>query len=135
MRDDHLHAIHAASMGFPRPWSAAEIGALRRSPAIIEVTRDRGFALARVVLDETELLTLAVHPSARRRGIGSAIVNAFHAAARTRGATRSYLDVAATNAPAIALYERAGYSVAGRRPAYYTEAEPAADAILMARDL
>ncbi len=135
MTDEDLHAIHAASMRFPRPWSAAEIGALRRTEGIFEITRDRGFALARLAVEEAELLTLAVHPINRRRGIGAAIVEDFHAAAREKGARRSLLDVAETNGPARALYERLGYSVVGRRPAYYTEADPAADALLMARDL
>jgi [ribosomal protein S18]-alanine N-acetyltransferase len=60
----------------------------------------------------------------------------FHAAARARGATTAFLDVAADNAPAIALYLGAGYAQVGQRRAYYPRKNAsAADALLMRRAL
>lgn len=135
MTDDELHAIHAAAMTLPRPWSATDIGVMRRAAGIVEVANADGFLLARITLDEAELLTLAVHPGSQRRGIGRVLLDEYHRIARSRGAHRSCLDVAETNRPARALYVAAGYAVVGRRAGYYTEARPPADAILMSRPL
>ncbi len=135
MTDAELHEIHAAAMHVPRPWSAAELGALRQLPGVVEASREEGFALARITLDEAELLTLAVRPEARGKGIGTALLEAVQDAARDAGAARMFLEVAETNAVARRLYDRAGYRGIGRRPGYYIEAGPPADAIVMARDL
>ena len=77
-----------------------------------------GFALARVILDEAELLLIAVRPGRRREGIGAALLARTFALARTRGASRLHLEVRSGN-EAAALYRRAGFSQIGRRPAYY----------------
>lgn len=135
MTDAELHEIHDAAMVQTRPWSAAEIGEMRRMPGMIEIVRRNGFALARITLDEAELLTLAVRPGSQRRGIGHEILDAYHRAAQSRGAVRSFLDVAETNGAARALYTAADYAVVGRRRAYYTRSRPPADAILMSRAL
>jgi ribosomal-protein-alanine N-acetyltransferase len=87
------------------------------------------------VAGEAELLTLAVAPPARRRGRGRALLAAFEQGARERGACEAFLEVAADNAPAVALYAGAGYSELGRRPGYYSRAAGAVDALLMGRAL
>ena len=83
MAPEALAALHARAFagGVPRPWSAAEFAALVGEAATLIAARDGGFALGRVAGPEAELLTLAVDPDARRRGIGSALVAAFEAAA------------------------------------------------------
>jgi len=77
-----------------------------------------GFALIRAVADEAELLLIAVEPAARQGGIGAALVDDFVAIATTQGARRLHLEVRDGNT-AIALYERAGFSLVGRRRDYY----------------
>ena len=77
-----------------------------------------GFALSRAVLDEAELLLLAVSPSARRRGVGSALLRSVIAEARGHGIVRLHLEVRAGNS-AIALYDAAGFAKTGERRAYY----------------
>jgi len=77
-----------------------------------------GFALARAVLDEAELLLLAVMPKARRRGIGAALLRSVIAEARGRGIARLHLEVRAGNS-AIPLYDAAGFDKVGARRAYY----------------
>ena len=95
-----------------------------------------GFALGRVAGPEAELLTLAVHPRARRRGLGRALVAAFEAEAAARGAAEVLLEVAATNHAARALYARLGYVAVGRRPGYYRRAgAPPVDALVLRRGL
>lgn len=77
-----------------------------------------GFALARAVLDESELLLLAIHPKRRRRGIGRALLRSAIADARSRGATMMHLEVRANN-DAVALYRNEGFRKIGERRGYY----------------
>ncbi len=114
-----LAAIHHAAFDTTRAWTADEITSLLDSRLTFATSRDEGFALGRVVADESELLTLAVHPSARRKGHARALLQAFEDESRRRGASRAYLEVAEDNAPALALYLDAGYQITGARPAYY----------------
>lgn len=77
-----------------------------------------GFVLTRHVLDEEELLLIAVAPQYRRRGLASALIEYMIAAARQRGVTRIYLEMRKGN-PAIALYQKVGFEPIGERPNYY----------------
>jgi ribosomal-protein-alanine N-acetyltransferase len=95
-----------------------------------------GFLLGRVVLDEAELLTIAVHPDVQGQGIGGALVAGFLAQAAARGARRAFLEVAEDNAAARALYARAGFVAVGRRRGYFRAPDGRRiDAVVMARDL
>ncbi|MFZ5752197.1 MAG: ribosomal protein S18-alanine N-acetyltransferase [Pseudomonadota bacterium] len=129
-----LAAIHAACFTVPRPWSAAELADLIASPSTLLAEATDGFALARVAADEAELLTIAVRPEARGRGLGSALLRDVLAAAAARGAGRMVLEVAADNAAALALYRREGFAECGRRKGYYAAPDGRRiDALIMAR--
>ncbi|MGR3570332.1 GNAT family N-acetyltransferase [Brevirhabdus sp.] len=135
-----LAALHAAAFRFPRPWSAAEIAALLAAPhvfALCEGARSpQGFVLGRAVTGEAELLTLAVHPGHRRQGLARGLLARFDAAALDRGAREAFLEVAADNAGAIALYRACGWQAAGRRRAYYRGgAGGAVDALVLRKAL
>jgi [ribosomal protein S18]-alanine N-acetyltransferase len=120
MTPEALAALHAVSFtDTPRPWTAAEFGQMLGEPTTLIAVRPEGFALGRIAATEAELLTLAVHPAARRCGNATALVVAFEMDAAERGATVVLLEVAVTNAGARALYARLGYAAAGRRPGYY----------------
>jgi ribosomal-protein-alanine N-acetyltransferase len=77
-----------------------------------------GFYLSRTVLDEAELLLIAVEPSSRGRGLGAALLTHFMQSAREGGARRAFLEMRRGN-PAGALYEAHGFRVIGERRAYY----------------
>jgi ribosomal-protein-alanine N-acetyltransferase len=77
-----------------------------------------GFTLTRGVLDEAELLLLAVMPEARRRGVGAALLRAVMADCATRKISRIHLEVRAGN-DAIKLYTSSGFSKIGERRDYY----------------
>jgi [ribosomal protein S18]-alanine N-acetyltransferase len=128
-----LAAIHAAAMTTSRSWSAAEFESLLDDRTAFLVTEAAGFALGRAITDEAELLTLAVAPDRQRAGLGTRLLAGFEAEARTRGAATAFLEVAEDNAPARALYDRAGWEEAGRRPAYYPRADATAAAALVLR--
>lgn len=123
-----LAALHAACFTRPRPWSAAEFAALISAPGAFLLTEGGGFLLGRALADEAELLTLAVPEAARRQGTGARLLARFVTEARARGAEAAFLEVAADNAPARALYSRAGWAAAGRRRDYYG---PGADALVL----
>ena len=92
-----------------------------------------GFALSRGVLDEEELLLIAVDPAFRGRGIGAALLRRYIDAAEARGKTRLFLEMREGN-PAESLYRRAGFEAIGRRRNYYRGAATGPlDAITYAR--
>lgn len=119
MTPQTLAVLHRRCFDRPRPWTADEFAALLDSPHSFLLHQTAGFLLGRVIADEAELLTLAVDPDARRQGIGRALTSEFAAEAARRGARLAFLEVAADNRAAIALYQAQGWQEAGRRPGYY----------------
>jgi ribosomal-protein-alanine N-acetyltransferase len=92
-----------------------------------------GFALARAVAGEAELLLLAVARGAQRRGVGGALLGRFISVAKRRGAIRLHLEVRDGN-PALDLYRGAGFEEVGRRRNYYHgEGGQVYDALTLAR--
>jgi ribosomal-protein-alanine N-acetyltransferase len=93
-----------------------------------------GFALIAQVVDESELLNIAIDPAWQGRGWGELLLEL--AIARLAPAIRGmFLEVRASNAGAIALYEKRGFAEVGLRRNYYPAAKGSEDAILMALDL
>lgn len=133
-----LAGLHARA--FDRPWSAAEIAKLMENASVFAILSQPadgadGFAMGWAVAGDAELLTVAVIPEARRKGVGAALVSALCAAALLRGAVSLHLEVAEDNAAARGLYRKLGFEDAGRRHAYYPGAQGAIDAIVMRRKL
>jgi len=136
---ERLAEAHAAA--FEAPWPAGDLRALLESEGVFALTAATaegplaGFILCRALAGEAEILTLAVAPGHRRQGLGVGLVEtAARLSAQTANAL--FLEVAADNPGAVALYRKAGFSPVGRRPGYY--ARPGggtADAIVMRRDL
>ena len=114
-----LAALHAEAMTSPPPWSAEAIAALLADRHVHAHAQPVGFALGRTAGGESELLTLAVRPSARRLGHGAALLAAYEDRAMALGARAAFLEVAENNAAARALYASAGWDAVGRRRAYY----------------
>ncbi len=119
MTPGELAHIHAASFTRPRPWTASEFASLLDDSLCFLLTRRQSFILGRVVLDEAELLTLAVWPDLRRQGAGRELLAGFEKIARERGALSAFLEVASDNLAARSLYAGQGWQEAGRRRAYY----------------
>jgi ribosomal-protein-alanine N-acetyltransferase len=95
-----------------------------------------GFILCRLISSESEVLTCAVHPAVRRRGVGQRLVEAALRELRRLGGKQVFLEVAEDAVPARALYQSADFCAVGRRRRYYARAAGDwVDALVMRRDL
>lgn len=137
----YLDAVLAIDrLCFPAPWpEQAFRDELCRPWAHVEVLREAesgqvvAFCNYWIVVDELQILTVAVHPEQRRRGHAARLVQHMldeGACAKVRIAT---LEVRASNEPAQALYRKLGFHDVGRRPRYY--ADNGEDAVLMDREI
>jgi ribosomal-protein-alanine N-acetyltransferase len=127
MKEGDAEALAAVLRACPEaaPW-APEPGQGRAVFVAEDEGEVAGFAVWQLLPEgEAELLNLAVHPRARRRGIGRALVEAA-------GARRAWLEVRASNEGAIRFYQALGFTVCGVRRRYYRD--PEEDAILMQRE-
>lgn len=116
------------------PWSEPVYRAALDNPAVAILLAQGedgvllGYAVLSAILDEGNLDNIAVAPEYRRQGIADALLSALTGFGRAH-LTRLMLEVRASNAPAIALYEKYGFAAVGRRKNYYNA--PKEDAILM----
>ncbi|KPP82103.1 MAG: ribosomal-protein-alanine N-acetyltransferase RimI [Oceanicaulis sp. HLUCCA04] len=132
-----LASLHARSFDGGEVWDRAAFESLLGGMGVEArvAAKDAvplGFILIRTIADQMEILTLAVLPSARRSGIGRALVEAGLQGAQARGARTAFLEVSVNNGAAIALYRAAGWGEAGRRLRYYTDGS---DALILSRDV
>lgn len=122
---------------FSEPWSEKALELLLNDAAVAYVCEADGRAVAYVgmmlAFDEGQITNVAVHPDYRRRGLGRELMAAVAADARARGFVQIALEVRVSNRAAILLYERDGYTIAGKRPNFYRE--PREDALVMIKTL
>ncbi len=117
-----LAAIHAEAFPPREAWGEDAIALQLGMPGVFGLLHPLGgMILTRLTADEAEVLTLAVAPEVRRQGVARALLAGAMAAAREQAARTMVLEVAIGNTGARALYERAGFIEAGRRPRYYAD--------------
>ena len=115
-----LAAIHAACFPPAERWDEAAFATLLRAPGAFALIDPEGCCvLARVAADEAEILTLAVAPARRRQGRGASLLRSALRRMAAGGARAVFLEVAADNRPALALYAREAFHEVGRRAGYY----------------
>jgi ribosomal-protein-alanine N-acetyltransferase len=134
-----LAQLHGES--FHRGWGESEfetmltehntlVHRLRVGPKVI------GFAVSRIAADEAEILSIAVAGTHRGRGLSGNLLLTHLGHLAGHGVRTIFLEVEENNRPARRLYERAGFSVAGRRERYYQQpGGEQLNALLMRRDL
>lgn len=125
-----MAAIH--ELAFDHPWNSDNFEALlgeRGAGALI--AGQEGFILWRTVAGEAEIITLAVAPAVRRRGLARALLTEACRRAREDGAEAMFLEVSDQNTAAVALYDSTGFVRAGLRRGYYASVSPAQDALVM----
>jgi len=137
---DALALAKAHASAFGAPWPPEAFAALLGTPGVfaLAAVNDEpvGVILMRAVAGEAEVLTLAVEPGHRRRGVARALLEAGLTQAATMGAEEVFLEVAADNLGALALYQEARFAQAGRRGGYYLRPDgETVDALVLRRTL
>lgn len=128
-----LATIHAAAFPAGEAWGADAIALQLELPGAFGLIDQRGgMLLGRVAADEAEVLTLAIVPEMRRRGVASGLLVAVRDEVRARGGRAIFLEVATGNLAARALYARCGFVEVGQRRRYYADGS---DAIVLRLDL
>jgi ribosomal-protein-alanine N-acetyltransferase len=132
---DAVLAIEQAS--FPSPWKRDhflhEIAAPHSYPFVAEYNGMlAGYVCLTSLFEEAQILNIAVDPAMRGRGIARILMKHAFSLAREKGAEVMSLEVRASNAAAITLYEQCGFTRTGLRQKYY---EGRDDAVLMEKNL
>ena len=110
--------IHAQS--FHKGWDAEDMSAHIQKDLCFGFGRPLdGFIILSSAADQAEILTIAVDPSERRRGIARALLDIAETELVDNGVDTLFLEVAEDNDAAIKFYKGAGFEPIGRRPAYY----------------
>jgi [ribosomal protein S18]-alanine N-acetyltransferase len=140
LRDSaRLAQLHG--MSFHRGWGEGEFEAMlsERNTMVHRLKLGRkiiGFAASRIGADEAEILSVAIDPDHRGRGLSRNLLLTHLGHLAGRGARTIFLEVEENNQPARRLYERAGFTLVGRRERYYQQAGGEhLNALLMRRDL
>lgn len=133
LRDVH-HIRRIDAEVYPTPWSEKltlqQVTGPGRSHLVAEESHRVVAHAGLVFLDgDAHIATIAVSPAFQRRGIADEMMRHLFAVAQANGCAAITLEVRSGNEPAIALYERHGFVVAGRRPGYY--ADNREDALIM----
>ena len=139
MTSDHVGQIAALEkLCFSDPWSEASVASEldnRLSAWFVALDGDSvaGYIGSQSVLDEADMMNVAVHPDYRRQGIGEKLVLALAQALTEKGIRGLMLEVRESNVPAIALYEKLGFRQVGLRKNYYRA--PKENALIMRKEL
>lgn len=138
MESWHVAEVAALEkMCFADPWSERSVAGELDNPlslwlVCVEDDRVIGYVGSQTVIDETDMMNVAVHPDARRRGIAESLISALVLELKKRNSRCLALEVRASNEPAIGLYHKMGFALAGRRPNYYRN--PREDALILRKE-
>ena len=138
---EHSHVASIAALEklcFSDPWSENSIAyelTSRLSYWLVAVENGEvvGYIGSQSVLGESDMMNVAVHPDHRRKGVAEALVLALAKDLKERDNVCLTLEVRVSNEPAIALYEKLGFTQVGRRPNYYRN--PREDALILRKTL
>lgn len=138
MNESHVTQVaELEKLCFSAPWSENSIRYELTNPLSLWLVAMEGDNLAgyvgsQTVMDESDMMNVAVDPAFRRRGVARALVEALVLALKERNAHALTLEVRASNEPAKALYEQLGFAQVGRRPNYYRN--PKEDALILRKE-
>ena len=138
MQPQHVPQVAALEQEcFSDPWSEESVALELDNPlslwlVCLEGERVLGYVGSQTVLDETDMMNVAVSPGFRRRGIAENLIETLILTLKPRGSCSLSLEVRASNAPAIALYRKLGFVQVGRRPNYYRH--PKEDGLILRKE-
>ena len=138
-----MNAAHVSQVAalericFADPWSEMSIASELQnlwSYWLVALEDDRviGYVGSQSSIDEADIMNVAVHPDFRRQGIAEKLIDMLILQLMECGSNSLTLEVRASNMPAIALYEKLGFTQVGRRPNYYRN--PKEDALILRKE-
>ena len=143
MRYELMNSSHVAQVAeletvcFSDPWSEKSIAGELSNPlslwiVAMEENALAGYVGSQSVMGESDMMNVAVAPAFRRRGVAENLIKTLITELAARGNHSLTLEVRAGNAPAIALYQKLGFTQAGHRPNYYRN--PKEDALILRKE-
>lgn len=143
MRIAHMTAEHVPQVAelekvcFSDPWSENSVASELENPlscwlVALDGETVAGYVGSQTVLDETDMMNVAVHPDFRRKGVARGLILALIGELKQRGSHCLTLEVRASNAPARTLYESLGFAHVGTRRNYYQN--PKEDALILRKE-
>lgn len=138
MNESHVAQVaELEKLCFSAPWSENSIRYELTNPlslwfVAVDGEKLLGYIGSQTVMDEADMMNVAVDPAARRRGIALRLVQALVQALAAKQVRALTLEVRAGNEPAKALYEQLGFLQVGRRPNYYRN--PKEDALILRKE-
>lgn len=138
MSREHLSEVASIEeMSFSLPWSLESLELMLTEQASALVALEDGRVLGYVgmmcVLDEGQIINVAVHPDARRRGVGRTLMEAAQTYAKERGIVFLSLEVRESNIAARSLYSSLGWEEQGIRKGFYSH--PVENACVMTKSI
>lgn len=143
MRIAHMTAEHVPQVAtlekvcFSDPWSENSVASELENPlscwlVALDGETVAGYVGSQTVMDETDMMNVAVHPDFRRQGVARTLILALIGELKKRGSRCLTLEVRASNDPARALYESLGFAHVGTRRNYYQN--PKEDALILRKE-
>ena len=122
---------------FSDPWSENSVASELENPLSLWLIAEEdgavcGYVGSQTVLDETDMMDIAVHPDCRRKGIAAALITELVSRLKARGSRVLRLEVRESNFSAIALYEALGFTQLGLRKNYYRN--PKENALILGKE-
>ena len=139
----HMNESHVAQVAalekicFSDPWSENSVASELKNPLSCWLVAEEdgeiaGYVGSQTVMDESDMMNVAVHPDYRRKGIAEKLVMELVEALKKRDSRCLTLEVRASNEPARALYEKLGFEQVGLRKNYYRN--PREDALILRKE-
>ena len=138
MNESHVAQVaELEKICFSDPWSDQSVASELVNPLSCWLVAEEdgvvaGYVGSQTVIDESDMMNVAVHPDHRRKGVAEALVTELVEALKLRGSLRLTLEVRASNEPAKSLYEKLGFCQVGVRKNYYRN--PKEDALILQKE-
>ncbi len=138
MNESHIAQVAAPEkLCFSDPWSENSVASELKNPLSCWLVAEEdgvvaGYVGSQTVMDESDMMNVAVHPDYRRKGIAEALVAEMVETLKKWESHCLSLEVRASNEPAKALYEKLGFTQVGLRKNYYRN--PKEDALILRKE-
>lgn len=138
MNEGHVAQVAALEKQcFSDPWSENSVASELENPLSLWLIAEEdgavcGYVGSQTVLDETDMMNIAVCPDCRRKGIAAALITELVSRLKAQGSRILRLEVRESNFSAIALYKAMGFTQLGLRKNYYRN--PKENALILGKE-